>query len=528
MILIVDDRPENILPLKKMLELNSFKTDSAASGEEALKKVLNNNYYLIILDVQMPGMDGFEVAEAISGFSKASHIPIIFLSAVNTEKKFIAKGYSSGAIDYVTKPVDIDILLLKVKTFYKLYEQQLELKKIQDSLRKEIEVRKQAQDELALRVQEMRSVLESLPQIAFTIGRDGKIEYVNEQWYLYSTDPYAFPDAHPDDHHVCREWESYFEKGREFESEIRIKFLTTFEFRYFLMKIIPVRQDGTIVRWVGTFTDIHQQKLANEILEIKVRERTRELQTKNTELETTNHELQQFAWVVSHDLQEPLRKIQTFCSIIKEKFILENDKAHSYLDRTISSSERMAAQINDLLDYSRLSIAVLFQPTDLNRIVDDILIDLETIIEEKDAVISKSPLPVIDSVPSQMRQIFQNLIGNALKFSRKEVRPVITITSELIAKKEMNSPVSGQGQYCRITVSDNGIGFNEKYLDRIFVIFQRLNDRSLYAGTGIGLAIAKKIVEKHEGIITAKSRENEGSSFIIILPLHQENTQAAN
>jgi len=134
MILIVDDRPENILPLKKILELHGFETDSAGSGEEALKKVLKTNYSVIIMDVQMPGMDGFEVAEAIAGFSKAKDTPIIFLSAVNTEKKFIAKGYSSGGIDYLTKPVDPDILLLKVKTFYKLYEQQQELKAIQESV----------------------------------------------------------------------------------------------------------------------------------------------------------------------------------------------------------------------------------------------------------------------------------------------------------------------------------------------------------------------------------------------------------
>lgn len=422
----------------------------------------------------------------------------------------------------MTKPVDIDILLLKVKTFYKLYEQQLELQTIQDSLRKEIEVRKQAQDELAVRMQELRSILESLPQIAFTIGKDGNMEYVNEQWFVYSADPNAFPEPHPDDHYISRDWEDYFEQGKEFESEIRIRHLASGEYKYFLMKIMPIMQDQQIARWVGTFTDIHQQKLANEILEHKVNERTKELLTKNTELETSNHELQQFAWVVSHDLQEPLRKIQTFGSIIKEKFIGDADKTRSYLDRMMSSSERMAMQINDLLDYSRLSVSVAFQPTDLGKIVADILIDFENIIEEKNAVISTNELPVLDSVPSQMRQIFQNLIGNALKFSRKGISPAIRITSERIGEKEFDSALSPSGDFYRITVSDNGIGFDEKYLDRIFVIFQRLNDRTLYAGTGIGLAIAKKIVEKHEGLLTAKSTENEGSSFVIVLPLKQE------
>jgi two-component system, sensor histidine kinase and response regulator len=148
MVLIVDDKAENVFSLKTILELHSFPTDSALSGEEALKKILKHSYALIILDVHMPGMDGFEVAEAISGYSKGKDIPIIFLSAANTDKKFITKGYTSGGIDYITKPIDPDILLLKVKTFYRLYEQTRELTRIQASLRNEIEFRKKIESEL--------------------------------------------------------------------------------------------------------------------------------------------------------------------------------------------------------------------------------------------------------------------------------------------------------------------------------------------------------------------------------------------
>jgi two-component system, sensor histidine kinase and response regulator len=147
MILIVDDSPENIFTLKTLLELHAFPTDSASSGEEALRKTLRNSYALIILDVQMPGMDGFEVAETLSGNNATKDIPIIFLSAINVEKKYITKGYSSGGIDYVTKPIDPDILLLRVKTFYRLYEQNRVLNQMQDSLRLEIEFRKAAQQE---------------------------------------------------------------------------------------------------------------------------------------------------------------------------------------------------------------------------------------------------------------------------------------------------------------------------------------------------------------------------------------------
>ena len=165
MILIVDDRPENIFALKSILELNNFEVDSAQSGEEALHKILKTNYRLIILDVQMPDMDGFEVAEMILSYSKSKDTPIIFLSAISKEKKFITKGYKAGAVDYITKPVDPDILLLKVASICAMSEQKEELKKTQQVLLQEIEIRKKSQSELAAKNDELQSVLESIPQI---------------------------------------------------------------------------------------------------------------------------------------------------------------------------------------------------------------------------------------------------------------------------------------------------------------------------------------------------------------------------
>lgn len=522
MILIVDDRPENILPLKKILELHSFSVDTAESGEEALKKVLKTNYAVIILDVQMPGMDGFEVANAIAGFSKSKDTSIIFLSAVNTEKKFITRGYTSGGVDYLTKPVDPDILVLKVKTLYRLYRQQQELRETQQSLQKEVEVRKQAQEEIAGRMQELRLVLASLPQMAFTVAPDGQIEYVNEHWFRYSTDPTAFPTAHPDDR-CYKEWPNYLEKGIEFTREIRLKELETGDYRYHLLRILPIKQQGVLVRWVGTFTDIHPQKLAAELLEQEVEIRTKELLVKNLELERSNHELQQFTWVVSHDLKEPLRKIQILNDLVKERFLSEIPEAVSYMDRSINSSARMSSLISDLLAYSQLSTPALFQPTDLNGIIKEILADFDELIAKKKAVIKVDLLPTIDTIPGRIRQVFQNLISNALKFSKPDVSPVITITSEPVKEKTIDGETGIDGDFYRITVSDNGIGFDERFVDRIFVIFQRLASRTSYEGTGIGLAIAKKNMDKHNGIISAKSQLGEGSQFILILPARQIN-----
>lgn len=519
MILIVDDKRENIIPLKKILELHSLPVDSAESGEEALKKILKRDYSLIIMDVQMPGMDGFEVVETLSGSNRTKDIPVIFLSAISKEKKYISRGYETGAVDYITKPVDPDLLILKVKTFLKLYEQKNELKGIRDILSKEIEIRKSAQESLAGQMEELQSVLRSLPQIAFIVSKDGPIEYVNEHWYDYSADSATYPEVHPEDTDCIRKWQIHFKSGLEYVCETRIKHLKTNGFRYFLMKIVPVKNNGVITRWVGTFTDIQEQKLANESLELKVADRTKELISKNEELELRNHELQQFSWVVSHDLKEPLRKIELFIKIVKEKYLKDNETAVDYVNRTIRAAQRMSKLITDLLDYSRLSSNVIPERSDLNEILKEVLADFDYLIDQKKAVLKTDALPVINGVPSQLRQLFQNLIGNSLKFSKAEEPPVIEIKSEFIEDRAFDSNVSPSGKYCRIIVKDNGIGFDEIYLEKIFMIFQSLNDRETYEGTGIGLAITKKIIERHNGLITAKSTGRDGSSFIIVLPL---------
>lgn len=519
MILLVDDRPENILPLKKILELHGFTVDTAESGEEALKKVLRNNYSVMILDVQMPGMDGFEVAQALSGYSKARDTSIIFLSAVSKEKRFITKGYTSGGIDYLTKPVDPDILVLKVKILDKLYRQQQELLQTQASLESEIEVRKRAQDELAGRMDELRFVLESLPQMAFSIGPDGEIEFVNRQWFRYAETASAFPGTHPSDT-ICQTWREHFRDGREFSAEVRLRDRVSGDYRYHLLRVIPVvREDDTVGRWVGTFTDIHEQKQASELLEQQVALRTRELLVKNEELERTNHELQQFAWVVSHDLKEPLRKIQILNHAIREKFVTGDGEAASYLDRSIASSARMSLLINDLLEYSRLSAPDAFEWTDLNGLVEALLRDYDELIAGKNAVVEVGTLPSLPIIPGRIRQVFQNLISNALKFT--EQSPVIRIASERIREKAIEGERDEHGDFCRITVADNGIGFDEKFLNRIFIIFQRLHERSRYEGTGIGLAIAKKNIDRHNGLISARSTPGEGATFILVLPVRQ-------
>ncbi len=524
MILIVDDKEENIFSLKSLLSVHDFVVDTASSGEEALKKVLTNDYAVIIMDVQMPGMDGFETAEALSGSNKSKDVPIVFLSAVNTDKHFVTKGYTSGGADYVTKPVDPDILLLKVRNFYKFSEQTRALKKARTMLRREVDLRRQAENEQAEAMRELQAVMESLPQIAFTVNKMGEIDYVNEKWYEYSEKKGSFPVHHPDDEPVCRAWEKAFQEGQAFSSEIRIRKVNSRRYKYYLFTSIPIRENEVVHKWVGTLTDIHRQKTLNDILEHRVKQRTRDLVKKNKELAISNHELQQFAWVASHDLKEPLRKIQTFNYLVRDRYLEPGSEGADYLDRAIRSSQRMSDLIDNLLQYSRLSAAPVFEKTDLNVIVREILFDLEVVIREKKAQITVGDMPVIDAVPSQIRQVFQNLVSNALKFSRPDVPLQINIGSEyLFASDGSQTEEQTIIPMCGISIADNGIGFDEKFKERIFVIFQRLHTRESYEGTGIGLAITKKIVERHNGTITVVSRENEGTVFTITLPIKNTN-----
>ncbi len=512
MILIVDDNSENIFSLRKILEINGFEVDTALSGDEALKKVLRINYHLIILDVQMPGMDGFEVADAITGINKTKDIPILFLSAVNTHKKFVARGYQSGAIDYLTKPFDADILILKVKTFYRLYQQTLDLKGAQQLLEAEIEIRKKTERFLKETVEELHSTLESLPQIAFSADPEGKIEFVNQKWFEYSDDPTQFPKDISGTLDIEGLWKQTLSNGRQLIAEIFIQSLSKSYPEYFVLNVIPVSVKGVIRKWVGTFTNIHEQKMLNDVLENKVSERTLELETMNDKLELSNNDLQQFASVASHDLKEPLRKIQFFSSSIMDKFDVD-PKMKFYLDKINVSSTRMSGLIDDLLNFSKLSEIFLFEKVDLNAILHDVLSDLELLITELDANIQVVQLPVIDSIPGLMRQLFQNILSNSLKFSVKGVKPVIVLNTEYSEKDNI----------CFISITDNGIGFEQHFEDRIFNLFQRLHPKELYEGTGIGLTIVKKIVEKHHGNIQVLSSPGAGTKFNVQLPILQSN-----
>lgn len=277
---------------------------------------------------------------------------------------------------------------------------------------------------------------------------------------------------------------------------------------------LPLRDtDGKIVGLVGISRDISERKEAQE-----------QLKSFASQLERSNAELQSFASVASHDLQEPLRKIQAFGDRLLAKCGPQmTDQCRDYLARMQNAAERMQVLIQDLLKLSRVtSRAQPFQVCDLSEIVGAVLSDLEVAVERTGAQVKVDPLPVIDADPLQMRQLFQNLISNALKFHKPDQPPGVTIGCQIADALDYPVPGAKPGdKVCRITVADNGIGFDEKFADQIFVVFQRLHTREEYEGTGIGLAVCRKITDRHGGSIAASSVIGEGATFAITLPVKQ-------
>ncbi len=257
-------------------------------------------------------------------------------------------------------------------------------------------------------------------------------------------------------------------------------------------------------------------RLANENLEQRVKERTVQLEETNQNLERSNQELQDFAYVASHDLQEPLRKIQAFGNLLEEEYGSVLGEGKDYLDRMRSAASRMSTLIEDLLAFSRVTTkARPFTDVNLEMIASEVLSDLETRMSDTGGTVKVESLPTVVADHVQMRQLLQNLLGNALKFHRPGVPPRVTLSYVPIKAK------NGRITAYDIRVQDNGIGFEEKYLDRIFSVFQRLHGREHYEGTGIGLAVCRKIVERHGGTITATSKPDAGATFIITLPVKQ-------
>jgi PAS domain S-box-containing protein len=278
--------------------------------------------------------------------------------------------------------------------------------------------------------------------------------------------------------------------------------------------------DGTILGVLAITIDVTEQVLARQRIEEVVAARTSELKVANHDLARSNAELAQFAYIASHDLQEPLRKIRTFAQMLDKNLGNNLDAAaRNYLDKIQTSASRMHLLIRDVLTYSELDrMADVFQSVDLNDVLKNTCADFELLIEQKEAAITADRLPTVQAIPLQMAQLFGNLIGNALKYSRPGVSPIITITVHKAPRGAWEGGSLRERLYHIITIRDNGIGFKNEFASQIFNIFQRLHRKDEFEGTGIGLAICKKIAERHHGDIHALGSSEYGAVFTIALP----------
>lgn len=387
---------------------------------------------------------------------------------------------------------------------------------------------------IELSKEQFKQLADFVPQMVWTARADGYLDYYNRQWYEFTGfkegygDQSWIPILHPDDVQYCIDtWYNSVKKGTPYLIEYRFKDRKNGGYRWFLGKALPIKdQNENIIKWFGTCTDIHDQKMFAEDLENRVKERTEELNQANTELQRSNNELEQFAYIASHDLQEPLRKIKTFAELIKDNgFATADQTSNKYIEKISLAADRMRNIIKDLLDFSHLNKSKEhFVNVNLNQILENVKLDLELVIAQKGAVIEAGLLPDVEAIPIQMNQLFYNLINNAIKFTREDKNPHIKIDVKKLTKENINSMpgLDAQNKYYEIKFTDNGIGFDQEYAEQIFIMFQRLNAQSAYNGTGIGLALCKKIVENHTGIIYASSKPGEGAVFTVILPQMQK------
>ena len=407
-----------------------------------------------------------------------------------------------------------------------------EINLIKETADRTWEAVERARTEAALRESEerFRFMINAVPLSIWITDAEGRVEFLNQHWWDYcgacSSETTAAEISvkylHPEDGpKVMKAFGEGMQTGGSWEVEQR-NFSKDGEYRWFLNRGIPYRDPATgkINKWFGVGIDIHDRKLkeqalrrSEEELEKKVRERTIELEITNQELKRSNQNLEEFAHAASHDLKEPVRKIHFYTNHLKGQLKSQLDEGQTRaFGRIENATERMGNLIDDLLLYSHVSQRPHEKESvDLNQKVQRVLEDLELDIEEKSATIIVDKLPVVKGYPRQLQQLIQNLISNGIKYSRTEVIPQINVFAKKVIEK-------GHA-YHEITVQDNGIGFEPEYADKIFQMFTRLHGKAEYSGTGVGLSIAKKVVENHNGVIKVKSTPGEGSTFNVLLPV---------
>jgi PAS domain S-box-containing protein len=498
-ILLVDDTPDNLVSIGAALDGLGEELVLANSGKEALRHLLHEDFAAILLDVRMPDMDGFETAELIRSRPRSKQTPILFLTGYRNEEHLF-RGYDLGAVDFLFKPIVPEVLRSKVAVFVDLSRGNTRLKEQADALRKQAEVLQKAEVKF-------RSLLEAAPDPMVMCREDGEILMVNSQTEVLFrcgrdrllsknitalVPGWGIRRSPVGDVERGVELTAYPEGHAPFPVEISFSPLQT--------------EEGVVI--TSAIRDITQRRKTEEqirqlnmTLEERVLERTNALMR-------SNEELQQFAYIASHDLQEPLRTVSIYAQLMARRYKgqLQGD-ADQFIEFMVEGAERMERLIHDLLDFSRVEArgADFFVSMNCDEAFDDAVRNLHSLIQESGAVITNGVLPAITGDPVQMTRLFQNLLVNSIKYRSPEV-PSIQVEANRV------------GHDWLFSVRDNGIGIEPQYAEKVFGIFKSLDPRDKRSGSGMGLAICRKIVSRHHGRIWVESELGKGATFYFTLP----------
>jgi hypothetical protein len=497
-ILLVDDYPANILALEALLQPLGHALVRAHSGEEALKAVLKQEFALIIMDVQMPGMDGFQTASMIKTRDRSRHIPIIFLTAISKDAAHVFKGYAHGAVDYLLKPFDPQILRSKVAVFVELW-QRGELLKAREAKLLELE-RERLARESELRYQ---ALIEAIPQCVLAMRTDGTLYYCNQVWRIYSgldveaTRARGWEAVHADDRQRVRSsWLDAVRERQPLQCELRLQRARDGAERWHLLHLLPqFGSDATLCGWIATATDIHDEREAR------------------AELERASRAKDEFLATVSHELRNPLNAILGWTRMLRTGK-LDPARAARALETVERNAGVQTALVEDMLDVSRIITGKLMLRVGAVDVRTVVASAYDTVRMAADAKQIDVTLDLDDDVdlasgdPERLQQVVWNLLSNAIKFTPRGGTVAVRTRRDV--------------SHVEISVTDSGQGIPGDFLPYVFERFRQADSTStrVHGGLGLGLAIVRHLVELHGGTVAVASEgEGRGSSFTVRLPL---------
>lgn len=503
-ILMVDDRPANLLALEAILDPLEQRLVKANSGEEALKCIREGGeeFAVILMDVRMPGMDGLRAIELIKEREESARIPIILLTAVSIDTSDIAGGYALGAVDFILKPFDPEILRSKVSVFVDLYLKEQMIKKQAELLRQREREAFERRSE-----QRFRALMDALPQCVWAARADQQFYYWNKQASEYSGQPgnesvshaRLLEQVHPEDREVATaEWEAATGAERDATCQVRLRRNRDGAFAWFLVRIVPLRESERVTGWIVAATDIDMQHHALE------------------QAEAANRMKEEFLAVVSHELRNPLNAIKVWTHLLRKGTLdpKKKEKAMETIERNVDLQTSLIEDILDVSSIVRGKVKLTLRPQRLAPIIEAALAVVRPGAEAKGVELQfecDAPTETVSADPERLQQVFWNLLSNAVKFTPREGKVMVRL--------------SRQGHQAVVMVRDTGQGISPDFLPYVFDRFRQAESpyTRVYGGLGLGLAIVRQLVELHGGNVTADSEgTDKGATFWILLPVKEK------